>query len=68
MSSPIPESDRKAFKKLRQVALERMCERILVDVDRIASNGTKCLADGVGPIQGVDLLSKSLSKGRTFTA
>jgi hypothetical protein len=38
MSRDIPESDWKAFRNLREVALERFCERILADIGRIASN------------------------------
>lgn len=37
MSSDIPESDWKAFRKLREVALERFCERVMSDIDRIVS-------------------------------
>ena len=36
MPSDIPESDWKAFRKLREIALERFCERVLSDVNRIA--------------------------------
>jgi hypothetical protein len=39
MSRDIPESDWKAFRKLREVALERFCERILNEIGSIASNG-----------------------------
>lgn len=41
MSRDFPESDWKVFRKLREVALERFCERVLGDIGRIASNGTK---------------------------
>ena len=40
MSRAIPESDWKHFRKLREVALERFCERVLGEIGRIASNGT----------------------------
>jgi hypothetical protein len=35
MSTDLPEPDWKAFRKLREVALERFCERILAEVGRI---------------------------------
>jgi hypothetical protein len=38
MSTDIPESDWKAFRKLREVALQRFCERILAEIGRIASD------------------------------
>ena len=38
MSADLPETDWKAFRKLREVALERLCERILAEVGRIASD------------------------------
>ena len=38
MSTDLPESDWKAFRKLRELALERYCERILAEVDRITSD------------------------------
>ncbi len=41
MPSEIPESDWKAFRKLRELALERICERALADMDRIASDGKR---------------------------
>lgn len=41
MSRDLPESDWKVFRKLREIAFERFCERVLGDVGRIASNGTK---------------------------
>jgi len=41
MSSDLPESDWKAFRKLRGHALERLCERALSDVNRLACDGTK---------------------------
>jgi hypothetical protein len=41
MSSDLPESDWKAFRKLREVALERFCERILGEVGRIASDAKR---------------------------
>ena len=41
MSADLPEADWKAFRKLREAALERFCERILEDVRRIASDGNR---------------------------
>jgi hypothetical protein len=41
MSSDLPESDWKAFRKLREVALERFCERILAEVGRITSDAKR---------------------------
>lgn len=35
MSTDVPETDWKAFRKLREVALERLCERILAELGRI---------------------------------
>ena len=40
MSDKIPESDWKRFKKLRDLALERLCERALTAVTEIASDGS----------------------------
>jgi hypothetical protein len=41
MSTDLPESDWKAFRKLREVALERFCERILAEVGRIISDAKR---------------------------
>lgn len=41
MPTDLPESDWKAFRKLREVALERLCEQILEDVSRIASDAKR---------------------------
>lgn len=38
MPTDLPESDWKAFRALREVALERFCERILGELGRIASD------------------------------
>jgi hypothetical protein len=38
MSTDLPEPDWKIFRKLREVALGRFCERILAEVERIASD------------------------------
>ena len=38
MSTDLPEPDWKAFRKLREVALQRFCERILVEVGCITSD------------------------------
>jgi hypothetical protein len=37
----IKESDWRIFKRLRQVALERFCDRVLADIARISSDATK---------------------------
>jgi hypothetical protein len=37
MSRDLPESDWKAFRKLREVALARFCERVLGEIGTIAS-------------------------------
>jgi hypothetical protein len=37
----IKESDWKRFKSLREIALERFCERILDEISRISSDGSK---------------------------
>ena len=41
MSSDLPESDWKTFRKLREVALERFCDRILAEVGRVASGAKR---------------------------
>jgi hypothetical protein len=38
MTTDFPEPDWRAFRKLREVALERFCERILIEVDRHCSD------------------------------
>ena len=38
MSTDLPESDWKTFRKLREVALERFCERILAEVCGVAAD------------------------------
>jgi hypothetical protein len=40
MSRDIKESDWKLFRKMHQIALERFCRRILVEIERINSAGT----------------------------
>jgi hypothetical protein len=37
----IKESDWKLFKPLREIALERFCERVLDEISRISSDGSK---------------------------
>src|SRR5437867_8709064 len=37
----ISESDWKLFRQLRPIALERFCERVLAEIDRIASDGSE---------------------------
>lgn len=39
MSRDLPEPDWKAFRKLREIALERFCERVLGEIGTIASIG-----------------------------
>jgi hypothetical protein len=39
MSEHLPESDWKLFRRLREVALERFCERVLGEIAGIASDG-----------------------------
>lgn len=39
MSGNFPESDWRAFRKLREVALERFSERILGEISRVTSDG-----------------------------
>ena len=41
MSTDLPESDWKAFRKLRELALERFCERILAEIGRITSDAKR---------------------------
>lgn len=38
----IKESDWKVFKRVREAALERFCERVLDEITRINSDSTKC--------------------------
>jgi hypothetical protein len=38
MSREIKESDWKVFRRLRAIALERFCQRVLMEIDRIAAN------------------------------
>lgn len=40
MSHDIPESDWKVFKQLREIALERFCERVLGEIGKAASATT----------------------------
>jgi len=41
MSTDLPEPDWKAFRQLRELALERFCERVLADVGRIAADAKR---------------------------
>ncbi len=45
MSRDLPESDWKAFRKLREVALARFCERVLGEIGTIASTGVTSYHD-----------------------
>ncbi|MCI0379212.1 MAG: hypothetical protein L0215_16510 [Gemmataceae bacterium] len=41
MSRTISEADWKVFRQVRQIALERFCERVLFDIVRLASDAKK---------------------------
>ena len=41
MVTDLPEPDWNAFRKLREVALERFCERILAEVGRVTSDAKR---------------------------
>jgi hypothetical protein len=45
MSRDLPESDWKTFRKLREVALARFCERVLGEIGTIASTGATSYHD-----------------------
>jgi len=45
MPRDIPESDWKVFRELRTKALERFCERVLIDVQRLSSDSSKTFHD-----------------------
>ena len=38
MGTDFPESDWRAFRKLREIALERFCERVVTNLNRIAAD------------------------------
>lgn len=38
MATDFPESDWRAFRKLREIALERFCERVVTNINRIAAD------------------------------
>ncbi len=40
MPHPIPEADWKVFRQLREVALQRFCERVLAEAHRISGSST----------------------------
>jgi hypothetical protein len=46
----IKESDWKIFKRVREVALERFCERVLDEIGRISSDSTKSKHQRYGAI------------------
>jgi hypothetical protein len=46
----LPESDWKKFKKLREKALERFCERVLTDLGDIAGNDKRSFHQRYGEI------------------
>jgi hypothetical protein len=41
MAADLPEPDWRTFRKLREVALERLCERILAEVGRVTSDAKR---------------------------
>ena len=41
MSRDVPESDWKIFRKLRELALERFCERVLKDLDTLRGDDSR---------------------------
>ena len=41
MSAELPESDWKAFRKLRGLALERFCDRVLAEIGSVTSNAER---------------------------
>jgi hypothetical protein len=45
MSRHLPESDWKKFRKIRTIALERFCERVLKDIVRLASDDVRSCHD-----------------------
>ena len=45
MSAEFPESDWKVLRALRAVALERFCDRVLTDIERLASDRDKAAHD-----------------------
>jgi len=45
VSSDFPESDWKIFRELRAVALERFCDRVLTDIERVASDRNRAAYD-----------------------
>lgn len=45
ISREIPEADWKVFRELRPKALERFCERVLIDVQRYSSDSSKTCHD-----------------------
>lgn len=53
MSHGFPESDWKAFRELREVALERLCERILDEVSAVISNPRRTHHERFGELFGL---------------
>lgn len=45
MSRDIPEFDWKVFRELRMRALERFCERVLIEIERLSSDSSKTFHD-----------------------
>jgi hypothetical protein len=41
MNANFPESDWRVFRQLREVALERFCERVLAKIGSMTTDGTK---------------------------
>jgi len=53
MSHGVPESDWKVFRELREVALERLCERILDEVATVISNSSRTHRERFGELFGL---------------
>ena len=51
--SDIPERDWRVFRELQKVALERFCERVLREIDRIASSEDKSWHQRYGTVFGL---------------
>lgn len=45
MSREFPESDWKVFRELRELALQRFCQRVLIEVEQISSDPTTSFRD-----------------------
>jgi hypothetical protein len=65
MLRPIVESDWKIFRQLRAIALERFCERLLSDVNRLASDTDKSFHERYLAVSNL-VYSRSREMARTF--